>query len=90
VQVASVLDEILMIIPRNLSTTSELQAQVQKHVLEVLTSQVVPDPAANMGTSTGVELHRMGLETLHQILQALGHTLVIGWEIIFQMLEIVC
>ena len=32
----------------------------------------------------------MGVETLHQILQASGHTLVVGWEIIFQMLESVC
>lgn len=90
VQAASVLDEVLMIVPRNLSTTGELQAQVQKRVLEVLASQIVPDPAANMGTSTGVELRRMGLETLHQILQASGHTLIVGWEIIFQMLESVC
>jgi hypothetical protein len=69
VQAASVLDEILTIVPRNLTTTGELQAQVQKRVLEVLARQVVPDPAAggnaNISTSTGVELRRMGLETLH-------------------------
>ena len=32
----------------------------------------------------------MGLETLHQILQAVGHTIVAGWEIIFKILESVC
>ncbi|KIM40831.1 hypothetical protein M413DRAFT_27969 [Hebeloma cylindrosporum] len=30
------------------------------------------------------------LETLHQILQGAGHTLVVGWETIFQMLGSVC
>lgn len=91
VQAARVLDEILVIVPRNLTTTGELQAQVQRRVLDVLAQQVIPDqglPASS--TSTSVELRRMGLETLHQILQASGHTLVIGWETIFQMLESVC
>ena len=32
----------------------------------------------------------MGLETLHQILQAVGHTIVAGWETIFKILESVC
>ena len=32
----------------------------------------------------------MGLETLHQILQSSGHTLVVGWETIFEMLGSVC
>jgi hypothetical protein len=32
----------------------------------------------------------MGLETLHQILQASGHTLLVGWETIFEMLSSVC
>jgi len=41
-------------------------------------------------TSTSTELRRMGLDTLHQILQASGHTLVVGWETIFSMLESVC
>ncbi|KAI0298232.1 hypothetical protein BC826DRAFT_1184404 [Russula brevipes] len=35
-----------------------------------------------MASSTSMELRRLGLETLHQILQASGHTLVavVGWE----------
>lgn len=91
VQAANVLDEILVIVPRHLSTTGDLQAQVQKQVLNVLAQQVVPDPATSViAASTSIELRRMGLETLHQILQASGHTLVIGWETIFRMLESVC
>ncbi|KAG5719178.1 MON2 like protein [Termitomyces sp. T112] len=91
VQAASVLDEILVLVPRNLSSTGDLQAQVQKRVLDVLAQQVVPGPAAlAASTTTSVELRRMGLETLHQILQASGHTLVVGWETIFHMLESVC
>ncbi|KAJ7664366.1 hypothetical protein DFH06DRAFT_322458 [Mycena polygramma] len=87
VQAARVLDEILVIVPRNITTTGDLQAQVQKRVLDVLAQQVVPD---NSSTATSVELRRMGLETLHQILEASGHTLVVGWETIFEMLASVC
>ncbi|KAF9484605.1 hypothetical protein BDN70DRAFT_825412 [Pholiota conissans] len=92
IQAARVLDDILLMVPRNLSHTSEMQAQVQRRVLDVLGQQVVPDSSLPLyqQTSTSVELRRMGLETLHQILQAAGHTLVVGWEIIFQMLESVC
>ncbi|KAK7044950.1 guanine nucleotide exchange factor in Golgi transport N-terminal-domain-containing protein [Favolaschia claudopus] len=75
IQAARVLDEILAIIPRNISTTGDLQAQVG---------------GASSSTSTSVELRCMGLETLHQILEALGHTLVVGWETIFEMLASVC
>ncbi|KAF8198188.1 hypothetical protein K438DRAFT_1823993 [Mycena galopus ATCC 62051] len=93
VQAARVLDEILVIVPRNISTTGELQAEVQKRVLDVLAQQVVPDYSAvggNASTTTSVELRRMGLETLHQILEASGHTFVVGWETIFEMLASVC
>ncbi|KAJ7842842.1 hypothetical protein B0H14DRAFT_3868774 [Mycena olivaceomarginata] len=93
VQAARVLDEILVIVPRNISTTGDLQAQVQKRVLDVLAQQVVPDYSSiggNSSTTTSVELRRMGLETLHQILEASGHTLVVGWETIFEMLASVC
>lgn len=60
-------------------------------MLDVLAQQVIQDLAdGSANTSTSVELRRMGLETLHQILQASGHTLVVGWETIFEMLESVC
>ena len=92
IQAAKVLDEILLIVPRHLSSTGELQADVQRRVINVLAEQVVPDSMLPLyqQTSTSVELRRMGLETLHQILQGAGHTLVVGWETIFQMLGSVC
>lgn len=92
IQAARLLDEILLIVPRNLSNVGALQAEVQGRVLDVLSQQVIldPTPAASQQTSTSVELRRMGLETLHQILQVVGHTIVAGWEIIFKMLESVC
>jgi hypothetical protein len=90
-QAARVLDEILIVVPRNLTATGDLQSQVQRRVLDVLAHQVIPDNyLGSAGTSTSVELRRMGLETLHQILQASGHTLVVGWETIFEMLSSVC
>ncbi|KAF9074107.1 hypothetical protein BDP27DRAFT_1399717 [Rhodocollybia butyracea] len=93
IQAARVLDEILVVVPRNLSTAGELQSQVQQRVLDVLSHQVMPDytpTSAMTNVGTMVELRRMGLETLHEILQASGHTLVVGWETIFSMLESVC
>ena len=65
---------------------------MQSRVLDVLSQQVILDslPTTHQPTSTSVELRRMGLETLHQILQAVGHTIVAGWELIFKMLESVC
>ncbi|KAK2460493.1 hypothetical protein APHAL10511_007499 [Amanita phalloides] len=91
VQAARVLDEILLIVPRNLTTAGDLQAQVQRRVLDVLAQQVVPETAVSAASSsTSVELRRMGLETLLQILQSSGHTLVVGWETIFHMLDSVC
>lgn len=92
VQAAKVLDDILLVVPKNLTTAGELQSQVQRRVLNVLAAQVIPDPTAPVSshTTTSVELRKLGLETLHQILQASGHTLVVGWETIFKILESVC
>lgn len=87
-QAAKILDEILTVVPRNLSTTGELQPRVQRRVLDVLSQQVIVE--SGIVSNTSVELRRMGLETLHQILQASGHTLVVGWETIFEMLGSVC
>ena len=91
IQAARILDEILTIVPRNLSTTGDLRAEVQRRVLDVLAQQIIPEsPSSFISSSADAELRRMGLETLHQILQASGHTLVIGWETIFEMLGSVC
>ncbi|KAI0048499.1 hypothetical protein FA95DRAFT_1517415 [Auriscalpium vulgare] len=86
-QAAHTLDEILIVVPRNLTTAGEQQAVVQRRVLDVLAQQIMLDPPSS---SASVELRRMGLETLHQILQASGHTLVVGWETIFEILNSVC
>lgn len=67
-----------------------MKAEVQQRVLQVLSQQVIYDTAVTTTGTTSVELRRMGLETLHLILQSSGHTLVIGWEIIFEMLSSVC
>ncbi|KAG2037155.1 hypothetical protein BDR03DRAFT_1092081 [Suillus americanus] len=90
VQAARVLDEILTVVPRNLSSTGDLQAKVQRRVLDVLFKQIVPVSSDVPATSTNIELRRMGLETLHQILQASGHTFVVGWGSIFEMLGSIC
>jgi hypothetical protein len=39
---------------------------------------------------TVIDIRKMGLETLHSILQNASHTLLVGWEIILEMLASVC
>ncbi|OBZ73105.1 Protein MON2 [Grifola frondosa] len=90
IQACPCLDDILSVVPRNISTTGDLQPKVQRRVLDVLAQQVIPESTAMSNNSTNVELRRMGLETLHQILQSSGHTLLVGWETIFEMLSSVC
>ncbi|KAG9095186.1 hypothetical protein FS749_010913 [Ceratobasidium sp. UAMH 11750] len=85
-QAAEVLDEILTVIPRNLSSTGELQPQVQRRVLDALSAQIKLDGTS----STIIDIRKLGLETLHTILQFSGHTLVVGWDTIFAMLGNVC
>ncbi|KAG8736515.1 hypothetical protein FRC10_009226 [Ceratobasidium sp. 414] len=85
-QAAEVLDEILTVIPRNLSSTGALQSQVQRRVLDALSAQVTLDSTS----STTIDIRKLGLETLHTILQFSGHTLVVGWDTIFAMLGNVC
>jgi hypothetical protein len=89
IQAARILDDILVIVPRNLTSTGELQPKVQRRVLDVLSQQIMTESTL-LGSSISVEIRRMGLESLHQILQASGHTLVVGWELIFEMLGSVC
>lgn len=89
IQAARILDDILIVVPRNLTSTGDLRPKVQHRVLDVLSQQIMTESSL-LGSSTVVEIRRMGLESLHQILQASGHTLVVGWEIIFEMLGSVC
>ena len=91
-QAARTLDDVLAIVPRHVATVpSDLQAAVQRRVLDVLSQQIVLDSSPpGAASSTSMELRRLGLETLHQILQASGHTLLVGWETIFEVLGSVC
>ncbi len=91
-QAARTLDDVLAIVPRHVAAVpSDLQADVQRRVLDVLAQQIVLDSSPpGSASSTSMELRRMGLETLHQILQASGHTLLVGWETIFEVLGSVC
>lgn len=87
-QAARTLDDILAIVPRHLSAApSDVQAAVQRRMLDVLSQQIM---LSGTSSSTTMELRRFGLETLHQILQASGHTLLVGWETIFEVLGSVC
>ncbi|KAH9953813.1 hypothetical protein BC827DRAFT_1246121 [Russula dissimulans] len=53
-------------------------------MLDVLSQQIML--SGTTSSSTTMELRPFGLETLHQILQASGHMLLVGWEIIFEVL----
>ncbi|KIM30394.1 hypothetical protein M408DRAFT_21910 [Serendipita vermifera MAFF 305830] len=86
-QAAQNLDQVLVIIPRSLSNfPTELVAEVQRRTLDALALQVLTEGVI----STVVDIRRMGLETLHSILQTGAHTLVVGWEAILEMLGSVC
>ncbi|KAI0278818.1 hypothetical protein BC826DRAFT_1113176 [Russula brevipes] len=74
VQAAHTLDDILAIMPRHLAATpSNLQAAVQRRVLNVLSQQVKLDGTA---PSTSMELRCLGLEAPHQILPGSPSSLV--------------
>lgn len=88
-QASRTLDDILLIVPRSIGSSEERKISVQRLMLDVLAEQVAPDHFSG-NTTTTVEIRKMGLETLHQILQSAGHTLLVGWETIFEMLGSVC
>ncbi|KAG1722509.1 hypothetical protein EDB19DRAFT_1916622 [Suillus lakei] len=90
VQAAHALNKILIVVPRNLSSTGDLQPKVQCCIFDLLFKQIVPTSSDVPATGTNIKLRRMGLETLHQILQASGHTFIIGWGSIFEMLGSIC
>lgn len=86
-QAAQNLDSFLTVIPRSLGNlTRELTEKVQQRTLDVLALQVLTEG----GSPTVLDIRRMGLETLHQILQTGSHTIVVGWETILEMLSSVC
>lgn len=101
VQASRTLDsDVLLAVPRALGSAPSAQASkkederrkaVQRRLLDVLAEQVKLANTPESGSaSTSMEIKRMGLETLHEILQSAGHTLLLGWETIFDMIGSVC
>ena len=62
---------------------------MQHRVLDVLAQQII---LGGLASSASMELRRsvQSLETLNQILQASGHTLLVGWETISEVLGSAC
>ncbi|KAH8829338.1 hypothetical protein DL96DRAFT_1668827 [Flagelloscypha sp. PMI_526] len=91
---ARVLDDLLVLVPRSLSPEAEisLREDVQGKVFNVLGKQVISVDSADEKEerTITIELKRMGLDCLLEILRGSGHTLVVGWESIFDMLGSVC
>ncbi|KAI0263538.1 hypothetical protein BC834DRAFT_827343 [Gloeopeniophorella convolvens] len=85
-QAARTLDDILGAVPRALAgAPPETQAPVQERVLNALAAQISLD-----GGGGATELRRMGLEALHTLLEGAGHTLLVGWGALFDVLGGVC
>ncbi|KAL8279821.1 hypothetical protein RQP46_007671 [Phenoliferia psychrophenolica] len=88
-QAADVLDQILVVAPRNLSTGGDdLQRRIQTQVLVALAAQA--EPAVRGQISTDIEIRRMSFETLIKILESNGHSFIAGWERIFHVLRTAC
>ncbi|KAG8859812.1 hypothetical protein FRB91_006695 [Serendipita sp. 411] len=86
-QASQNLDNVLVVIPKaSTGLEPEHIKQVQQRTLDVLALQVLTEG----GSPTVADIRRMGLETLHQILQTGSHTLLVGWEVILEMLSSVC
>ncbi|KAI0266267.1 hypothetical protein BGY98DRAFT_1031252 [Russula aff. rugulosa BPL654] len=60
---------------------------MRRSVLDVLTQQIM---LGGLASRASMELRRLGLETLRQILLVSGHTLLVGWKTIFEVLGSVC
>jgi len=85
-QAAHLLDEVLLAVVRNTPPSGKLIAIVQRRVVDALAAQIMLEG----GTNTVIDIRKLGLETLHQILQSGAHAFVEGWETIFDMLGSVC
>ena len=85
-QAAHLLDEVLLAVPRNIPPSGELVAIIQRRVVDALAAQIMLES----GSNPVIDIRKMGLETLHQILQSGAHGFVEGWETIFDMLGSVC
>lgn len=65
------------------------EGRVQHQVFQVLEQQVAVHPVSH-APSTDYEVRSAGFQTLNQILESSGHSLEVGWQTIFDMLNSVC
>ncbi|KAG1789692.1 uncharacterized protein HD556DRAFT_1433599 [Suillus plorans] len=99
VQAARVLHEVLTVVPRNLSSTGDLQAKVQRRVLDVLSKQImlgsICKPAALSRSQSVDSISMLSLQEMpHQKPLPLGYVSDRGYtalvKIAFQSLKLVC
>ncbi|ADV19956.1 hypothetical protein I305_00461 [Cryptococcus gattii E566] len=64
-------------------------SRIQHQVFEVLVHQVDVLPISN-SISTDFDVRSAGYQTLNHLLESSGHSLQVGWETIFKMLDGVC
>ena len=64
-------------------------SRLQHHIFEVLVRQVDTYPVSNT-VATDYDVRSSGYQTLNQILESSGHSLEVGWQTIFGMLNKVC
>ncbi|GAA5871435.1 hypothetical protein JCM3774_005599 [Rhodotorula dairenensis] len=92
-QATDVLTQTLLLALKALATALALddadgRERVQNLVFDALAA--LAEPPARLQTSTDVEVRRLALKTLLQILEFNGHELVTGWKQIFHSLRSAC
>ncbi|BGP27996.1 Endocytosis and vacuole integrity protein [Rhodotorula toruloides] len=92
-QAADVLGSILTAAIKALSASGlasdvDLQERAQSQVLAALAAQA--EPAPRLQLASDVEIRRLALDTLLNVLEANGHSFVTGWTQIFRILRTAC
>jgi len=85
-QASDVLDNALLL-ALNLSKDARTEA-VQRQVLDALRIQCILD--ARRANSADVDVRKRGLDTLLRAIESHGHSLLLGWETIFEMCSATC
>ncbi|CDZ97552.1 Uncharacterized conserved protein [Phaffia rhodozyma] len=86
-QAAEVLDEFLV---NSIRVSNEsVDSGIHPLVVSSLAAQVERTSSGQF-IPVEIDIRRLGLEALHQILQSAGHALVDGWEMVFVCLRSVC
>jgi hypothetical protein len=65
------------------------ESRIQHQVFSVLVRQVDLNPISSI-LATDYDVRAAGYQTLNQILESSGHSLEVGWQTIFNMLNAVC